>query len=287
MHAEYPTKRPRLLNGRYVPVYIYSNRPKGDIFKAVDVKRFAFNWCFIKRGKAHAAYDEQGRDIRDRLLWQKRVLDEMAGKIPAPKALDFFQLKEDVYLVTEYFEGEDLLDRINKRYQGKTWLTLSPAVKLELLQLYAQIVNIIIQLHNLGYVHRDITDANFIIGTDGQMKIIDFELAYSLTKQAPQPAFVLGTEGYVSPEQKLSRMPTIKEDSYSLGALLMLFLTGIMAKNFIKINPQDVKQRLLKETKNKRLVTLIHNCYCADPGGRPEPTVILQEVREQINYLDH
>ncbi len=169
---------------------------KGDIYKGVNIKGWDFNWCLIKQGKPSALDDHFGRDMKDRLLWQKEVLEDIAGNVPTPRFLDFFERHDHSYLVMEYAEGEPLGQKVIEVLQGRTWLGLKTDEKKQLLRWYMETLKITEKVHQKGYVHRDISDMNFIILKDNSLCIIDFELSYCLSRKKPAAPFVLGTRIY-------------------------------------------------------------------------------------------
>jgi hypothetical protein len=274
------TKRPRLLAGRYVPAYIYSNRPKGDIFKAVDVQGFAFSWRFIKQGKAWATLDEQGRAMKERLLWQREVLRHLDGWAHAPRFLDYFEKGRDAYLVTELADGETLFHWVKKSVSGKLFNGLDGKKQALILVLFQRLVQVIRELHERGYVHRDITDTNFIISKTGEVRLVDFELCHRLDCLTPDPPFCYGTPGYLSPEQAKGGKPTEKEDIYSLGSLLLFMLTGERPQTFFERHGENAVAELTKSVGNEVLVKLISACRKKDPAERPTTLDICIEVTE-------
>ncbi|KAA8482411.1 serine/threonine protein kinase [Arcticibacter tournemirensis] len=281
--AEYrhKTKRPAILGRYYVPVQMIRSSAKGDIYKGVNLKGCAFNWCLIKQGKPSALDDHFGRDMKDRLLWQREVLEDIAGNVPTPRFLDFFERRDHSYLVMEYAEGEPLGQKVTELLKGRTWLALNTEEKKQLLRWYLGALEIAGKVHQKGYVHRDISDMNFIILNDNRLCVIDFELSYSLSRQKPAVPFVLGTRGYMAPEQVQYAVPSVKEDVYSLGALLCFILTGKQPAEFIEAQPQKTRPKLQGLAGPGTLSNIVLKCLDPQREKRPE----VKELREQVlNY---
>jgi serine/threonine protein kinase len=129
------------------------------------------------------------------------------------------------YLVSELVEGESL----------RAILDRGPLPGRKAIEIAGQIADGMAAAHALGIVHRDLKPENIMVTRSGQVKILDFGLA----KQAPttsgentstmalsQPGTVLGTAGYMSPEQVRADAVDARSDIFSFGAVLYEMLTG-------------------------------------------------------------
>jgi TolB-like protein len=131
------------------------------------------------------------------------------------------------YVVSELLEGETLRARLGVgRMPG-------PAV----VDLARQAAAGLAAAHDKGIVHRDLKPENLFLTTDGRLKILDFGLARRIagpatTANAPtarlltQPGTVLGTVGYMAPEQVRGRAADTRSDVFSYGAVLYEMLSG-------------------------------------------------------------
>jgi serine/threonine protein kinase len=129
------------------------------------------------------------------------------------------------YLVLEFVEGQTLRSLI------------APAPDLpRLLPLFRQAAEALVVAHAAGIVHRDIKPDNLMVRPDGYVKVLDFGLARLLASApgaGPLPAatdtdagVVMGTVGYMSPEQALGRPVDSASDLFSLGVVLYELTTG-------------------------------------------------------------
>jgi len=75
-------------------------------------------------------------------------------------------------------------------------------------------------------VHRDIKPSNILLARDGTIKVTDFGLATSLSLRRPDSQFIVGTLGYLSPEQGTGEDVDIRSDIYSLGIVLFELASG-------------------------------------------------------------
>jgi len=136
-------------------------------------------------------------------------------------AIDAGKHEEQLYLVTEYIDGIDLLQLVRK--QG----TLSLADACEIARQMCLGLSV---AHSAQIVHRDIKPSNVMIGRNGQVKVLDLGLAsiHDDTSQSlTDLRTALGTPEYMPPEQwRGSHLVTSASDIYSLGCTLYFLLAG-------------------------------------------------------------
>jgi hypothetical protein len=127
------------------------------------------------------------------------------------------------YLVMEWLEGHDLENRLQR---GR--LTVE-----ESLTVAAQVATALQAAHELGVVHRDIKPKNLLLvgGRLDRVKLIDFGIARAQgTVQMTQAGMLMGTPGYMAPEQCTSEQALdARADVYALGCMLFECLTGVPA----------------------------------------------------------
>src|SRR5262245_35350031 len=124
------------------------------------------------------------------------------------------------YTVSELLEGVTLRARLE---HGR--LPLRKAIEYGI-----QIARGLSAAHEKGVVHRDLKPENLFITTDGQVKILDFGLASvapavagdagASTMIASHPGLIMGTVGYMSPEQVRGSVVDARSDLFSFGAVL-------------------------------------------------------------------
>src|SRR5215510_4369674 len=142
---------------------------------------------------------------------------------------DIGSLNGAPYIVAELLEGDELRDQLN---EGA--LPVGRCVE------YArQITQGLAAAHEKGIVHRDLKPENLFVTIDGRVKILDFGLAKlrpsqlsGMDSQAPtqkkitNPGTVLGTVGYMSPEQVRGQEADHRADIFSFGVILYEMLSG-------------------------------------------------------------
>jgi len=137
------------------------------------------------------------------------------------------------FVVMEYVEGEDLAQRL-----GRGALPLSDAIEIA-----TQIAEALAAAHDRGIVHRDLKPANVRVTPEGVVKVLDFGLAKSLeadpsgsggdlsasptrTSGGTASGVILGTAGYMSPEQARGKPADRRADMWAFGCVLYEMLTG-------------------------------------------------------------
>ena len=257
------------LKERYRVFSTLKTDAKGRVMKSLRLHGLQVQWILIKEAKCGVCEDEQGRDIRDRLRWQYQLQSHLQGKAPVPKVYDFFQEKDDAYLVMEYIKGKPLRELIINIFQLSIWFKLNSGKKDLMMSYLIQLVETLEILHAEGYVHRDITPVNFILDRSDRLVAIDLELAYSLKDDVPNPPFKLGTPGFMSPEQLEAKRPEVNQDIYSLGAFMIKFFTNLSPVKF-ECSHSRLPTNINFFIRNEEISKLIASCLSKTPGDRPD-----------------
>ena len=261
-------KNPRIIGSCNVITEIIRNAPKGAIYKGICFKNFNFRECVIKQGLQNVLEDFLDRDIRTRLEWQARVLNDLKGKANVPEVFGYYENNGDGYLVTEFLEGELLTEKINGIYRTSAWNRLPLQFKVKVLDVFLKILHEIQKIHRHGYVHRDIQDNNILVKRDGSIYILDFELSYSLKDKEPRMPFAIGTIGYMSKEQMYGAVPAAEEDIYSLGCLFCFCISGIHPREFVREKLSETLRVLKNYNLGGEIFSAIGSCLDKDPRRR-------------------
>ncbi|MGE5344618.1 MAG: protein kinase domain-containing protein, partial [Acidithiobacillales bacterium] len=256
-------------------------------------------------GEVYRARDSKlKRDVAIKVLPQSLCCDPDAlarferealavAALSHPNILSIFDFgKQDgvSYAVTELLEGETL--------RGK--LDAGPLSERQAVDYALQVANGLAAVHEKGVVHRDLKPENLFITRGGHLKILDFGLAKTVDPVSPgeesgaptvsgrtEPGTVIGTLGYMSPEQVRGRSVDHRSDIFSFGAVLYEMLSG--RKAFKGDTASDMIAAILKEEPpglsgaagniSPALDDIVKHCLEKDPDQR------YQSVRDIASNL--
>ncbi len=139
-----------------------------------------------------------------------------------------------------------------------------------------QVCSAVDYAHRQGIVHRDLTPNNLVLGTDGNLKVLDFGLSYFFEEERQkltQTGALVGSIHYMSPEQCDGKKADQRSDIYSLACVLYELVVG--EPPFQATNPIGV----LHKHKHETFPSLQGQCPISVPGG-------LQEVLEMATQKD-
>jgi Tol biopolymer transport system component len=174
-----------------------------------------------------------------------------AAALNHPNILSIFDIGEErgaPYVVSELLEGETLRER----------LRTGPLPTRRVIDYAVQVAKGLAAAHEKGIVHRDLKPENLFLTNDGRVKILDFGLAKLTQPQsssssgdaptvqvATETGLVMGTAGYMSPEQVRGKPADHRSDIFSFGAILYEMISGKRA--FHGESAADTMSAILKE----------------------------------------
>ena len=119
---------------------------------------------------------------------------------------------------------------VMREYSGSTLAALHERVEqLPLAQwqdLAERLLRAVGMLHRRQILHRDIKPENLLLGDDGELRLLDFGLAYCPGLSEDQPSALPGTPSYIAPEAFRGDPPSLQQDLYAVGVTLYFLLTG-------------------------------------------------------------
>ncbi len=260
-------------------------------------------------GEVYRARDPRiGREVAIKILPETFTADtdrlrrfeqeaHAAGVLNHPGILSIFDIGTDLsrpYIVSELLEGETLREK----------LQTGPLMRRKAIEYALQIASALATAHDKGIVHRDLKPENIFITREGRAKILDFGLAKLIYPDAPAavsnqsklqtlegqstPGMMLGTVGYMSPEQVRGLSSDHRSDIFAFGVVLYEMLTGKRAfqgntnadtlSTILQKDPPELSES--NPDLSLPLVRIIQHCLEKNPEER------LQSMRDIRIYLE-
>lgn len=256
-------------------------------------------------GEVYRARDVRlGREVALKLLARSATSDpgylhrfedeaRLASGINHPNIVTIYGVGEEAdvaYIAMELVTGRTLRDVL-------TTQALSVS---EVLNLALPLTEAIAAAHRSGIMHRDLKPENVMVNTEGLVKVLDFGLgkrphgldapnATATRAALTREGMILGTIGYMAPEQAVGRAATFAADQFSFGVMLYEMLCGRLPferetlietlSAIIRETPKDI--RSINPRVTPALQTIVDRCLAKDPAERfADATELATELRK-------
>ncbi|TDD63648.1 Stk1 family PASTA domain-containing Ser/Thr kinase [Actinomadura rubrisoli] len=270
----------RVLDGRYRIESRIARGGMATVYVARDIRLDRI--IAIKVMHAALAADE---DFVARFIGEAKA----AAALSHPNVVAVYDQRTDgehVFLVMEYVAGRNLRDVLNAL--GR----LGPRAALEIMQ---PVLAALGAAHRAGLVHRDVKPENVLITEDGQAKVADFGLARAESAgKMTKTGLIIGTVGYLAPEQVLSGSADVRSDVYAAGIMLFELLTGELphrADTALAVAYKHVNEAVPPPSSAvpglpPQVDALVTDATSHEPARRPsDANQFLAEVAEVYNGL--
>jgi serine/threonine protein kinase len=261
-------------------------------------------------GEVYRARDSRlGRDVAIKVIAARLAGDSerlrrfeqearAASALNHPNLLTVFDIGTHTdmpYLVTELLEGATLREKIRE----------GPLSLRRTIEFANQLARGLAAAHERRIIHRDLKPENVFITQDGRVKILDFGLAKLLPQQFPTtqiteaatatagtgPGIVMGTVGYMSPEQVRGENADHRSDLFAVGCILYEMVSG--KKTFQRQTAPETMTAILKEDPVNlselkpdlppAFVRLVEHCLAKRPEDRSQTATDLAFALENVS----
>ncbi|MEL7522647.1 MAG: serine/threonine-protein kinase, partial [Cyanobacteria bacterium J06553_1] len=201
----------------------------GATFLAADLSLPGKPLCVIKQLRPNTDNPNFLSMARELFEREAKTLGRVGNHPQIPRLLDYFEDREQFYLIQEFVKGNNLQQEVKKNG------VLNEAQARQVLK---EVLIILRDIHIQKVIHRDIKPANIIRREiDDKLVLIDFGVvknqvhsAGAAANQTALTAFAVGTPGFAPPEQ-LAMRPVYASDVYALGVTCMYLMSGKAPKN--------------------------------------------------------
>ncbi|WP_223267417.1 serine/threonine-protein kinase [Streptosporangium nondiastaticum] len=228
----------------------------------------------------------EDQEFRRRFERELHAASRVSGRFTAAVLESSRGIDERLWMATEYVPGPSLSQAVS---------AFGPLDPTTLLALWLGLLGALESIHAAGIVHRDLKPSNVLLAEDGP-RLIDFGVsvlggATTLTATG----VVIGTPGYMSPEEVQGHRSGPHSDVFALACTLTYAATG--SAPFEGANPMGVMYRVIHDEPDlsrvpDRIASLIRPCLDKDPQSRPSVTELINmlpaaETDEVSRLLAH
>src|SRR5512143_3903071 len=234
---------------------------------------------------------------RDRVLRFEQEA-RAAGALSHPNVIVIHDIGEhegSPFVVMELLEGETLRER----------LAHGPLPPRKAADVACQAAQGLAAAHEMGIVHRDLKPENLFLTKDGRVKVLDFGLAKLARPEVLAPigekptsvahtetGAILGTVGYMSPEQVRGEATDHRSDLFALGSILYELLTGrrpFHGPTYVDtlhaiLNEEPAPLSAQRPEAPLQLARILRRCLAKDPERRIQTS---KDVRNELEDLQH
>lgn len=265
----------RALPSRYSSVAHLASGGMGDVYRATD--------GMLGRTvavKVLAERHSRNPDVRARFTREARAAARLSAHPHVVTVFDVGEHDGHPFIVMEYLDGGSMYDRIRRS-------RFAPGHALEWLRQAASALD---AAHAQGVVHRDVKPGNLLLDAEDHVHVTDFGIASAAGLDTlTLPGTVLGTAGYLSPEQARGEAATPASDRYALGVVAFELLTGRrpyeaetpVTEAFAHLNAEVPSARDLSPALPRGVDTVFRRALAKEPLERPATAgELVEELRD-------
>lgn len=234
----------------------------GKVFKAIDIQ--TSKTVAVKILNPELLKEQENRK---RLASEGMLLSSIQNK-NIVKIFEYGETEKHSFIAMEYLSGGTLQDFIGSNF---------PISNERIIDVALQICNGLQEIHNKNIIHRDLKSSNIMFDENGEIRIMDFGLSKSpLVTTMTTLGTVIGTLGFVAPEQVTNLYVDKRVDIFSFGVILYQLTTGKLpfnGENEIALihsifNTQPTKPSEINKNINDEIEKIILKCLNKNPDER-------------------
>lgn len=266
---------------RYADVTHLASGGMADVYRATDTllgREVAV--------KVLAERHARDPDVRGRFTREAYAAARLSAHPHVVTVFDVGEVDERPFIVMEFLEGGSIYER----------LRAGPVTTATALTWLGQAASALDAAHAQGVVHRDVKPANLLLDDEGRIHVSDFGIASAAGLDTlTLPGTVLGTAGYLAPEQARGEAATPATDVYALGVVAFELLTGHrpyeaesqMAEALGHVQGEIPSARRLAPALPRGVDAALRRALAKDPGKRPESaTELVEELRRAFREAE-
>ncbi|MGH4121985.1 MAG: serine/threonine-protein kinase [Clostridium sp.] len=185
------------------------------------------------------------------------------------RIIDIFYEDDNLYIVEDYIEGKTLKEHVDA----------NGALSSEIVtDISLQLCSILGYLHSFNppIIYRDLKPTNIMIKTNNKVVLIDFGIARTYKENQEGDTMILGSMGYIAPEQLVNAQSNAQTDIYSLGATMFFMLTG----KSINLPSELIFEKNYGLDDDKSLISVIKKASALDAKNRYND---VSEIQSELN----
>lgn len=267
----------QVVGGRYSITHYLGGKGEIETYLANNLHRHYQSPCLLKQIELPMINSDGTVTLEQRFAEELSVLERLGYHEQIPQLWDHFEAEGQFYLVQEYFQGENLAQKIAQH-------NLSTP---QIVQILLSSLSVLSFIHQNRIIHRNIKPSNLLINEQQQVILTDFGILNEI-RNHPHQTLEQTTEpeqqNYWAPEQIAGR-PTISSDLYALGMTAVEALTGNKPATFGK-NSQTGKLLWTSDISlDRRLIKIIDKMIEPDLGKRYQSADRVAQDLQKINRL--
>jgi serine/threonine protein kinase len=263
---------------RYDAVVLVASGGMGDVYRAVD--RSLGRTVALKVLAERHALDA---DVRARFRREGLAAARLSTHPHVVTVFDVGEHEDRPYIVMEYLTGGSVHDRIRS-----SRIPVATAVAW-----LRQTASALDAAHATGVVHRDVKPANLLLDERERVQVTDFGIAFAAGLDTlTLPGTIMGTAGYLAPEQARGEPATAASDRYALGVVAYELLTGRrpfegetpVTVALAHVNAEVPSAQLAEPSLPEGVDGVLRRALAKDPDERPaSATDFVDELRTAIH----